>query len=168
MIYHDELVSGELGQIGTQFDGLGPHRHRRSLLQRQQPADFAKAEGYRSSASRTSARSRRAACWSTSRRYKGVERLAGGYEITLADLQGALRKQKTEIRSGDVVLVHTGWGTLWMVDNAKFNASAPGIGLEAARYLVEREVVMVGADTWAIGGRAESGSAARSSRCISC
>ena len=22
-IYHDEIVSGELGQIGTQFDGLG-------------------------------------------------------------------------------------------------------------------------------------------------
>lgn len=23
MVYHDEMVSGELGQVGTQFDGLG-------------------------------------------------------------------------------------------------------------------------------------------------
>ena len=23
MIYHDEIISGELGQVGTQFDGLG-------------------------------------------------------------------------------------------------------------------------------------------------
>jgi hypothetical protein len=23
MYYHDEVISGELGQIGTQFDGLG-------------------------------------------------------------------------------------------------------------------------------------------------
>jgi kynurenine formamidase len=37
-----------------------------------------------------------------------------------------------------------------MVDNAKFGASAPGIGLEAARYLVEREIVMIGADTWSM------------------
>ena len=35
------------------------------------------------------------------------------------------------------------------VDNAAFGASAPGIGLEAAQWLVEREVVLVGSDTWA-------------------
>ena len=61
-----------------------------------------------------------------------------------------MRKQGTEIHSGDVVLVHSGFSTSWMVDNAKFGASAPGIGLEAARYLVEREIVMIGADTWSM------------------
>ena len=48
------------------------------------------------------------------------------------------------------MLVHTGWGSLWLVDNAKFGANAPGIGLDAARYLVEREIVMIGADTWSM------------------
>ena len=65
--------------------------------------------------------------------FKGVARLDGGYEITLADLRGALERQRTEIRSGDVVIVHTGWGSLWNVDNAAFGASAPGVGLEAAQ-----------------------------------
>jgi kynurenine formamidase len=80
---------------------------------------------------------------------KGVARLEGGYEITLADVRGALERQGTEVRSGDVVILHTGWGSLWLADNARFGASAPGVGLEAARYLVEREVVLVGSDTWA-------------------
>ena len=75
--------------------------------------------------------------------------LAGGYEITPADLRGALERQRTEVRAGDVVIVHTGWGSLWNVDNAAFGATAPGIGLEAAQYLVDREVVLVGSDTWA-------------------
>jgi kynurenine formamidase len=82
--------------------------------------------------------------------FKGAAQLEGGYEITLADLRGALERQRTEIGSGDVVIIHTGWSSLWKVDNAKFGGSSPGIGLEAARYLVEREVVLVGSDTWSM------------------
>jgi kynurenine formamidase len=81
--------------------------------------------------------------------FKGVAMLGDRYEITRADLTGALERQRTEIHAGDVVLVHTGWGSLWLTDNARFGGSAPGIGLDAARYLVEREVVLVGSDTWA-------------------
>jgi kynurenine formamidase len=44
--------------------------------------------------------------------------------------------------------VHTGWGSYWLTNNATFVASAPGIGIGAAEYLVEREVVLVGSDTW--------------------
>ena len=35
-----------------------------------------------------------------------------------------------DIQAGDVVLFNTGWGSLWMVDNEKFNNGAPGIELE--------------------------------------
>ena len=68
----------------------------------------------------------------------------------MADLQGALKRQGSDIRSGDVVLVHTGWGSLWMKDNARFVATSPGIGLAAAQYLVEEEVVVVGSDNWGV------------------
>src|SRR5215831_8337786 len=135
MIYHDEL--GHIG-IGDLFYN-GNNR-----------LDFAKSDGLQKlGVENVGAIATRGVLVDVAG-YKGVERLDGGYEITLADLQGALKKQGTEIHSGDVVLVHSGWGTLWMVDNAKFGASAPGIGLEAARYLVEREVVMIGADTWSM------------------
>jgi kynurenine formamidase len=82
--------------------------------------------------------------------YKGQAMLAGGYEITRADIEGALKRQNVAIRSGDVVIFHTGWGSQWIKDNAKFTANAPGIGLQAAQYLVEREIVVAGADTWSV------------------
>jgi kynurenine formamidase len=81
---------------------------------------------------------------------KGVAQLEGGYEISVADITAALARQKVEIHAGDIVIFHTGWGSLWIKDNAKFNAGAPGPGLAAAQYLVDHRVVMVGADTWSM------------------
>ena len=82
--------------------------------------------------------------------YKGVEHLEDKYEITADDLEGALRQQGITIGSGDVVLIHTGWGRLWITDNERYNESEPGIGLDAGKYLVDQEIVMVCADNWAI------------------
>jgi kynurenine formamidase len=148
-LYHDEVISGELGQIGTQFDSLshlgigdlfynGNNRH-----------DFAKAEGMtRLGVEHVGALATRGVLIDVAA-FKGVPQLAGGYEITVADLQGALRRQSLDIRAGDIVLIHTGWGGLWMKDNATFVAAAPGVGLAAAQFLVGEDVVMVGSDTWA-------------------
>jgi kynurenine formamidase len=83
-------------------------------------------------------------------RQKGVAQLESGYEITTADLQAALKSQSLEIRPGDVVLIHTGWGALWMKDNVKYGAGAPGIGVAAAQFLADKEVTVVGADTWGV------------------
>ncbi len=49
-----------------------------------------------------------------------------------------------------MVLLHTGWGRHWITDNATFNSGEPGIGLDAARWLIERDIAVIGADTWAI------------------
>ncbi len=83
-------------------------------------------------------------------RYKGVQLLESGYEITVADLKGAPKRQGTEIHPGDVVLIHTGWGSLWMKDNARFSETGPGIGLDAGQCLVEQEITMVGSDNLGI------------------
>ena len=150
MIYHDELISGELGQVGTQFDGLGHIGIGDLFYNGHNRREFAQAEGLTTlGVEHVGAIVTRGLLVDVAA-FKGVPRLEGGYEITLADLQGALKRQKLEIRGGDVVLLHTGWGSLWMKDNAAFSASAPGIGLAAAQYLVEREVVVVGSDTWAV------------------
>jgi kynurenine formamidase len=149
MMYHDELVSAELGQVGTQFDGLGHIGIGDLFYNGNDRHDFAKPDGFtKLGVENVGAITTRGVLLDIPA-LKGVAQLAGGYEITLADVQAALAREKAEIRAGDVVLVHTGWGSLWLKDNAKFNSGAPGIGLEAARYFVEREVVMVGSDTWA-------------------
>ncbi|MEM7667847.1 MAG: cyclase family protein, partial [Pseudomonadota bacterium] len=49
-----------------------------------------------------------------------------------------------------VAIIHTGWGSLWMEDNATFNSGAPGIGMKAAKWLVEKGVAIVGSDTWPV------------------
>jgi kynurenine formamidase len=148
-MYHDEVVSAEIGQVGTQFDGLGHIGVGDLFYNGNDRADFSKADGLtKLGVENVGAITTRGVLLDIPA-LKGVAQLAGGYEITRADVEAALAKQKTQIRAGDVVLVHTGWGGLWLKDNAKYNSGAPGVGLEAARYLVEREVVLVGSDTWA-------------------
>ena len=83
-------------------------------------------------------------------RLKGKAQLDSNYEITVADLQDALKNESIEIRPGDVVLVHTGWGSLWMKDNAKYSQTSPGIGVAAAQFLAGKEVTVVGADNWGV------------------
>jgi kynurenine formamidase len=72
------------------------------------------------------------------------------YVITPADLEAALHQQGVGINPGDAVLIHTGWGKLWMKDNARYNSGEPGVGIEAANWLVERQPVLVGADSFAV------------------
>jgi kynurenine formamidase len=48
------------------------------------------------------------------------------------------------------VLLHTGWGSLWMQDTERYLQSSPGLGISAAQFLVDREIVMVGAENWGI------------------
>ncbi len=149
-MYHDELVSAEIGQVGTQFDGLGHIGVGDVFYNGHNRADFSKPDGLtKLGIENVGAIVTRGVLVDVAA-YKGVARLAAGYEITLADLRGALERQRTEVRAGDVVIFHTGWGQLWGTDNAAFSGSTPGPGLEAAQYLVDREVVVVGADTWSM------------------
>ena len=148
MMFHDEVVSGELGQVGTQFDGLGHVGVGETFYNGNTRADFSRPEGLQKLGIENVGAIVTRGVLIDVAAYKGVARLDGGYEITRADLTGALERQRVEIRSGDIVLVHTGWGALWGVDNATFNATAPGVGLDAAQWLVDREVVIVGSDNW--------------------
>ncbi len=77
---------------------------------------------------------------------EGVNMLPDGYRVTRDDLKKALKKQKTELREGDVVLIRTGRMQLY-ADADAYMANPPGLGLEAARFLVEESGAMiVGAD----------------------
>jgi kynurenine formamidase len=148
-MYHDEVVSAEIGQVGTQFDGLGHIGVGDLFYNGHDRADFSRGDGLTKLGIENVGSITTRGVLVDVAAFKGVAMLGDRYEITRADLTGALERQRTEIHAGDVVLVHTGWGSLWLVDNARFGGSAPGVGLDAARYLVEREVVLVGSDTWA-------------------
>ena len=146
--WHESIISGEIGQVGTQFDGLGHIGIGDLSYNGLSRHDFVTPEGLTSlSVEQVDPIVTRGVLIDVAA-HKGVALLADAYEITEADLRGALDRQGVEVSAGDVVLIHTGWGSLWMEDNTRFGATAPGIGMEAAQYLVDQEIVMVGSDTW--------------------
>ena len=83
-------------------------------------------------------------------RSRGVDRLQAGDVIGVAELESIMQKQGTDVRPGDALLIHTGWGSLWEQPEA-FNAGEPGIGMAVADWLVEHHVALTGADTWSFG-----------------
>jgi kynurenine formamidase len=154
LVYHDELVSAQIGQVGTQFDGLG------HIGTRVEGEDVF-YNGFKRSEFGTAAGLNKLGIENVGvfvtrgvlidvAGYKGVDRLPVGTVITATDLQDALKHQSVELTEGDVVLIHTGHGTLWMVDNEEYNRGAPGIGVDAALWLADKKIAMTGADTWPV------------------
>ena len=75
-----------------------------------------------------------------------VSMLPAGYRISAEDIRQALQRQAVSLQTGDVVLIRTGRMKVYE-DADAFMDNPPGIGLEAARYLIEEGGAMiVGAD----------------------
>jgi len=151
IVYHEEMVSGQIGQVGTQFDGFGHIGVRVDdedvFFNGFKREEFGSAGGLqRLGVEKTGPFVTRGVLIDMAG-FKEVDRLPVGTVITAEDLRGALEKQSIGLSEGDVVLIHTGHGSLWMVDNEEYNRGAPGIGMEAARWLADQKIVMTGADT---------------------
>lgn len=154
LVGHDDFVSANIGQVGTQFDGLG---HVGTRID----GEDVFYNGFKASEFRTENGLERLGIEKVGviltrgvlidvAAYKGVDRIPVGTVITVDDLKGALAKQKTEITEGDVVLINTGHGKLWLVDNEEFNRGEPGIGMDAALWLAKKKIVMTGGDSWGV------------------
>jgi kynurenine formamidase len=82
---------------------------------------------------------------------RGGERLGPGEVITVADAKNALASTGHDVRPGDAVLFHTGWGSLWGADNQRYAAGEPGPGKSLGRWLADHQVALTGCDTWSFG-----------------
>jgi hypothetical protein len=170
LIFNDEFVVSEIGQVGTQFDGPGhigriqdgdprKGRYYLGLTVKKVNATPAEPEGGLRELGIEHVKPLVTLGILVDVAPVGTSVCAGGpcwdagEEIKLADVEAALTVQGMsldDIGSGDAVFFNTGWGQLWMVDNDRFNAGVPGIGLEVGEWLVERGVVLVGADNWPV------------------
>ena len=145
---HLDFVAGELGQVGTQLDGLGHVGIGDIFYNGNDRRDFARRGGLtRLGIENAGAFITRGVVIDVAA-YKGVARLDSGYEVTPEDLEGALKRQGLELREGDSLFLRTGWSQLWKQDNATYNAGAPGWGPRACEWLVRRKPAMTGCDTW--------------------
>jgi len=82
---------------------------------------------------------------------RGVDRLGPGDVVTPDDADSALSANGLTVRPGDAVLFHTGWGSLWGVDDAAYGAGEPGPGNALGAWLADHRVALTGCDTWSFG-----------------
>lgn len=177
LVYNDEVVSTEIGQVGTQFDGpghigvitsMGNFFYNGALLEKVASSYGLGRLGVESVGQKGFV------CRGVllnAAAYRGMEMLPipkGGDAndpgiITDKDVEAMIARQGiAPIGEGDCVFIHTGHGDIWHPRNwdgydaeekrqriAKFNAGEPGFGISACRYLAERKIVLTGGDTWA-------------------
>jgi kynurenine formamidase len=144
---NEELIVAEMGQVGTQFDGFAHQTHGDSLYNCFKMKDIATRNGFtKLGIENVGALITRGVLIDVAG-YKGVAMLPDTYEITVADIDGALKKENITLRAGDAMILYTGWGALWGKDNARYSKGNPGIGVKAAEYLIAKDPMMLGADT---------------------
>ena len=161
LIWNEDHISGHLSQDGTQFDSLshmGTQLGERGDLNNiryyngHSHAEIGTGRGF------TKLGVEQVSPIFTRGVFIDVEKLRGrplncSEEISVDDLVAALAKQgmsPASITPGDAVLYRTGWGRYWKTDNDKFNQCAPGLSDAAGDWLIERQVLLVGTDNWAV------------------
>jgi kynurenine formamidase len=84
-------------------------------------------------------------------RYKGVDCLEDGYGITCQDLDETAKKQNTQMKRGDYVIVRTGQ----MERCLKLGSwdgypggDAPGFAFETLEWVARTELAALASDTW--------------------
>jgi kynurenine formamidase len=82
-------------------------------------------------------------------RLKGVKVLPGDYIVTPQDIEAAAQKQGVSFRQGDVVLIRTGWMSVWYEKSkeAFYRSGSPGIGWATSQWLKQIRAAAVGVDT---------------------
>ena len=147
--YFDDYMAGWMG-VGSQIDGLGHAGTDGVFYNGFKGKDFGKVDGLTS---------------------MGVEDyppiVTRGVLIDMAACMGhkivpvttvfnrqnimdCEKQQGISIERGDVVLLHSGWINMLETDPDTFGEVEPGIGSDGAKYLVEKEILAVGSDSWGL------------------
>jgi len=149
-ISNEEMVIGELGQIGTQFDGFSHQGIDAGFYNCFKQDQIATRNGFTKLGIENVGALMTRGVMIDVAAVKGVEMLPDSYEITVQDLQEALRRQNITLQMGDAIIINTGWGKLWGKDNARYMKTDPGIGVAAAEWLAKQNPMLIGSDNWSV------------------
>ncbi|PYS04420.1 MAG: cyclase [Acidobacteria bacterium] len=149
-ISNEEMVIGEMGQIGTQFDGFSHQGIDNGFYNCFKQDQIATRNGFSKLGVEKVGTLMTRGVLIDIAALKGVEMLPDTYEITVRDLQDALKRQNLTLQPGDAVIINTGWGKLWGKDNVRYIKTDPGIGVAAAEWLAKQNPMLIGSDNWSV------------------
>jgi kynurenine formamidase len=157
IVFNDEYVTSEIGQVGTQFDGPG-HPGRKLKMEDGSNANVF-YNGYTGDEMRNPYGLKKLGVENVKpivtrgilidlAAYKGMKSLPEKYEITLADVRGALAGQnmkESDIEPGDALLFDLGWWKIWP-DKKTVEAPPPYANPELINWIISMKPCMVGSD----------------------
>ncbi len=147
---NEEIVISEIGHVGTQFDGFAHQTIGTSLYNCFSVDEVSTRGGFTKLGVENVGMLMTRGVLIDVAALKQLDVLPDTYEITAADLQQALARQKLTLEPGDAVFVRTGWSAWWGKDNTRYVRSNPGIGVGAAQWLATQNPMLVGADNWSV------------------
>jgi kynurenine formamidase len=161
LVYHDEFVATEIGQVGTQFDGLGHigvqigangERDHMLFYNGFVESDFATSTGLTKLGVEKLHPIVARGILLDFAAERGVDSMKKGECANMDDVKKALQKQGMadfQFKEGDAILFRYGWESHWG-DPATFNDGQPGICMDVARWVAEEvKAGVTGGDTWA-------------------
>jgi kynurenine formamidase len=176
LVYNDEYLSTEIGQIGTQFDGpghigvitsKGKFFYNGRYLEDADVGTYGLGSLGVEHVAKVGFVCRGVLLDAVALRGgrlpipKEANRSDPGI-VTDEDIKAMIRNQGIDpIEEGDCVFLYTGHGDIWHPSEwdtydaaekakrvAEFNAGEPGFGLSACEYMASRKIILWGADTW--------------------
>ncbi len=156
IVYNDEFLCAEIGQVGTQFDGPG-HVGRQIQM-----ADGSTTEvfynGFTSEELKGPYGLEKLGVENVRpyitrgilldvAGYKQVDILPDDYEISMEDIDGALQRQgmsSADIQPGDALLFNVGRWRMW--PQPEVLQSTPYISEEVVKWIINRQPSMIGSD----------------------
>jgi kynurenine formamidase len=169
--FMDELVTANIGQVGTQFDSLAHPMIRIEGQEGWQDGNYfyngVRLEDVGTPYGMKKNGTEKVGSFFTRGILIDMVALTGGnlpigYPITMDDYRAALAAQGIDdAGQGDVVLFRTGWNDIWrdnhnlstgeaVANNNEFNSGGPGISPEVCDHLAAQKIAMLGADNWGI------------------
>jgi hypothetical protein len=159
MMAHGEKLTADIGQIGTQFDGLG-HIGKRITDKSGEDRDvfyngFTAEDVYapdglkRLGIEHVKSVIIRGILIDVAG-YKATPTLPDGYVVTMDDVRNALIRQnidESSIRPGDALLFNFGWWHIADEHERYTSFNRPGINDEVAQWIIEKKASMIGSDS---------------------
>ncbi len=145
---NDDLIHTWLG-IGSQLDGLGHMGTEHTYYNGVKASDFVATDGLKQFSIHTLPPIATRGVLLDMTKVYDSNPVPDGTAFNKDAIKAAAKAADITLEAGDIVLFHTGKMAA-LAETQDFSPTAPGLGLEGARYLAELGIAAIGTDTWAV------------------